>query len=349
MENLPKNNWITYGLSLLYFCLLTNTVSAQDAIQPPSIFQSIQNLSDSIPTIRIASNWKKLVKDKLKEEYQEAQFSFTNADGEEIALKAKIRARGNIRKKVCYYPPVKIKFKKKHLAAMGFDTLNKLKFVIQCRRGNTGEGYLFKERFIYDLHEQIGPISYRTKLVKIELLEEGKDHEPLFGFLIEEEEEFGKRLSADVLEVGRIRSKLIDRNAYLKMVFFQYLILNTDWSVRNKHNIEFVWVKDSGKFVPVPYDFDYCGLVGTDYAVPSEALGISSVKEALFRGKDITEKEALATAKFFLAQKDQLYQRLEEYPYFDKREKTSFKMRMDDFFELLANKKRIIRNFANAE
>ena len=64
---------------------------------------------------------------------------------------------------------------------------------------------------------------------------------------------------------------------------FEYMIGNTDWSVPYLHNIRLFDNGQAGS-LPVPYDFDYSGIVEASYAIPPEQLGIQSVRERLYRG-----------------------------------------------------------------
>ena len=82
-------------------------------------------------------------------------------------------------------------------------------------------------------------------------------------FLVEDEEELEARLDAKVLDRGVIRPSTLERDPYVKMCFFQYMIANVDWSVSNKHNIEMVSVPGFDKVLALPYDFDYAGFTGT--------------------------------------------------------------------------------------
>jgi hypothetical protein len=67
------------------------------------------------------------------------------------------------------------------------------------------------------------------------------------------------------------------------MAVFQYFIGNTDWSVRALHNI--ILLADSaGRLFPVPYDFDWSGVIATRYARPDTSLPIRSVEERLYAG-----------------------------------------------------------------
>lgn len=63
---------------------------------------------------------------------------------------------------------------------------------------------------------------------------------------------------------GQILTEATDRKTMTRVAIFEYMIGNTDWSVPNNHNIELVFSRDNPALMPyaVPYDFDYCGLVG---------------------------------------------------------------------------------------
>ncbi|GAB5553187.1 MAG: hypothetical protein Sapg2KO_27780 [Saprospiraceae bacterium] len=310
---------------------------------PISFFQHFAQQTE-VPTLTIETDVKKLIKDKRKENYQGASITFNGLEGETIEMAAKIRSRGNIRKEVCYFPPVKLKMKKKALKKLGFDTLNQVKMVIQCQSSKQGLSYLLKENLIYQMHQPIGPISYQTKLIKLNLIDKKGKTQELFGFLIEEEREFCARLESRIPPgKGRISDRLIDRDAYLKMVFFQYMILNTDWQMINRHNLEFVLMKGQDKFMPIPYDFDYSGMVGTNYAVPDISRGIKNVQEPCFLGKDVTEEEAQSTANYFLSKKDAVYAALEADQHLTKKDSKAIRKRLDFFFKELESK-RIIRN-----
>ena len=63
---------------------------------------------------------------------------------------------------------------------------------------------------------------------------------------------------------------------------FQYAIGNTDWSAIKGHNV--LLVESDGLVTPVPFDFDFSGLVNAQYASVSPELSISNVRQRVFRG-----------------------------------------------------------------
>ena len=68
----------------------------------------------------------------------------------------------------------------------------------------------------------------------------------------------------------------------MSTALFEYMVGNPDWSDVAGHNVELL--ERAGAAVVVPYDFDFSGLVDAPYAFPPEALGLSSVRERVYRG-----------------------------------------------------------------
>ena len=99
-------------LPAILFIVISSTQLLSQALTPPkSIYQYFYQLEEAIPTIEVKTDLKQLIRKKDKEEYQAAHFTFLANSGDTISMKAKIRSRGNVRKEVCYYPPIKVKFK----------------------------------------------------------------------------------------------------------------------------------------------------------------------------------------------------------------------------------------------
>ena len=68
------------------------------------------------------------------------------------------------------------------------------------------------------------------------------------------------------------------------MSVFQYMIGNTDWSIKALHNIKLITFDNSRRPIPIPYDFDQSGLVNASYTLPAEHLQIKSVRERVYNG-----------------------------------------------------------------
>ncbi|MEM6964840.1 MAG: metallophosphoesterase [Bacteroidota bacterium] len=273
----------------------------------PSLYEYLYN-QQGRPKIILNTQINRLIRKSSKEEYQAASLQFFDAAGNELfAMDGRIRARGNMRKQVCVNPPVKIDFGKGALDSLGFLRQDKLKMVFPCSGGSLNQQMLLKEHLVYELYNFIDTNSMRTKLVDVEIFDKGKKKQDFIGILVEDEQEYARRNKAIVIEKGKLRSSRLDREVFVKMEFFQYMIANTDWSVGNKHNLELVKLPNFDKIRAVPYDFDYSGFVGQDYAVPAPNLPIEDVNERYFFNYEMTEAEFKMAYDYFMSIEKDLY------------------------------------------
>jgi hypothetical protein len=82
----------------------------------------------------------------------------------------------------------------------------------------------------------------------------------------------------------------VDMETMTLVGLFEYMIGNTDMSLLKLHNLILVR-SSSGITYPVPYDFDYSGVVNARYAVPAQALNLATVRERLYRGPCLTQQD----------------------------------------------------------
>ncbi|MTB50275.1 hypothetical protein [Lewinella sp. W8] len=296
------------------------------------------------------TDWKQLMRNKKKKIYQPVTITVMGI-GDPVQIRGKIRSRGNMRLEVCQNPSLKIKLKKADLRLAGFSDINDLKMVLQCSNSELGLGYLRREKLVYDLHRIVSPHTHR--IVPLNLVINGGDTqagegkrnqtELITGFLIEDEEQLCARYEGRELKSKRASTAGLQREAYVNMTLFNYMILNTDWNVYNLHNVEFINPKGSLDIIPIPYDFDYCGLVGTSYAVPHESLDIESVQEPIYLGRDVTEEEIMKAGKVFREKKGELIALVENHPDLSKRHRKRFLNRFNAFYKIVENDKKLAR------
>jgi hypothetical protein len=315
------------------------SISEQQSSDSLSIFSLLDKMDEEALSVTIKSNFQRLITRKFKEEYQAATFSFVGPDGDSIQFDIKIKTRGNSRKQICFYPPLKMKFKKSSLREEGLLPFDKYKLVTQCKPGSTYEEYIMKEYLTYKLMEQTYPYAFKVRMLDITYIDErnnGKIKEQKrLGFIIESEEELAQRYNAHVIERSKSGFHHLERIPALQMSLSQYMIGNTDWAMPNLHNMMVLKVPEYEKLVPLPYDFDYCGLVDTDYAVVHESLSIKDVKERLYIGPSCEEREALALMKEFLGRKQAILDCINSFEMLDERERRKMVSYLADFFEAL--------------
>jgi hypothetical protein len=310
-------------------------LNQDEVFKKTTLFNHIYRM-DKQPKIRLVTDVKHLIKKRDDEVSQTALFQVLgNSDDSVLILSCSVRARGNIRKKVCWFPPLKIDFSKSELDSIGFKKIDKLKFVLPCNSRSSSVDYLFKEYFLYTLYQIIDTNGLQAKLVEISLVDQEKEAYEMLGIIIEDEKNYADRKNAHIVEDGRLNSQSLDRESFLKMAFFQYMICNTDWTVGNKHNLEIVKLPNIARVVALPYDFDYSGFVGQDYAVPAPSLPIQSVHERYFHNYNITEAEFYSTVDYFLSIEEQIYAHCERATYMSSKTIEANKAYLASFFELL--------------
>ena len=286
--------------------------------------------------------------------YLPGHWTYTTTDGYTHKLEVSIRTRGKFRRRNCRLPPLQLNFRKKQNDGTDFSGQDKLKLVSPCKSRSNDQQRLLLEYLAYRTLEILTDHSLKTRMFRLTYIDTDERKKPWthLVFLVESEEEMADRLGLDVVKVPRInRSELnTERTELIEM--FQYLIANTDFSVRAGpegsnccHNMQLLGVKDAdGGVIPVPYDFDWSGLVDAPYAVPGENLPINSVRQRLYRGRCESADRVSLTIEKFLEKRSEITQLYENFEQLDDKHKKNALKYIDDFFEILTDPKRVQRN-----
>ena len=279
--------------------------SESDKIAGQSIFDYIYNLDN--PTLTLSGDLSHLFEtgtvkaETGKEKYHDAQLSIQNGD-ETKAIAARIAKRGVTRKRICDFPPIKLKFKKDTLASQEFSEYNTYKLVTHCI--DSLEQLVLSELIVYQLYNHLTDNSFRVKRVNMVYDDgSGLDTAKHVAFLIEEDQELANRLSAKLYE-GDIKS--LDRKQYAEMVIFQYMVGNTDWNLTNGHNMKWIQQAALPSPTPIPYDFDFSGLVNAPHAKPHPSMPIKSVRDRLLQWRGKTKTELKEVSAKFVREKESL-------------------------------------------
>jgi hypothetical protein len=223
-----------------------------------------------------------------------ATIQFAANDGSPRSVDLQVRTRGHSRRSfnTCDFAPLRIEFPKDQMKGSVFAGQNALKLGVHCREGvKEFEQYVLREYAAYRIYNLLTPQSFRARLARVSYVDAVKQ-KPIsthFGLFIEDDDDVARRLGGRITERKEDLAGL-DRDAFTRVALFEYLIGNVDMSVIAFHNIKEVQTP-SGVVYPVPYDFDYSGLVNATYAAPAAGLGITSVRDRVFRGPCRTETE----------------------------------------------------------
>jgi hypothetical protein len=217
------NGEIKHTLLFLLFFFLFSTTLAQSL----NLFDA-----DEIIELNLRADMKAVLNDRGEDPQYHAATLQYKVDLNVINIPIKIKTRGHFRKisSNCKYPPILLNFKKSSiLKGDVFEDQNKLKLVTPCQ----GEKYVVNEYLVYKLYNLITPRSFKVRLVKIIFQDTVKDKSsiPYYGILMEEEKQMAKRNQSNSFEKIGLRPEGTQKEDFLKMAVFNYMIGNTDWSV----------------------------------------------------------------------------------------------------------------------
>src|SRR2546422_4608132 len=131
------------------------------------------------------------------------------------------------------------------------------------------KNYLLEEYLIYRAYNLLTERSFRVRLARVTYADAKDKHQPEMrhAFFVEDDDRMARRNNAKVLAQKGVTQDELDYDQTGLAMVFQYMIGNTDFAVTALHNI--VLIQDSvGVVYPVPYDFDWSGVISTPYAFP---------------------------------------------------------------------------------
>lgn len=339
-NNCCKNS----NILLVFFLLLLYTVaSAQTlSINKKEFFTEEQPFEMTLTT-----DLKKLFTEKLKKDYKDRAVpgSITCIFNDSIRLTQEVEVctRGEFRREECGLPPLMINFKTSKPGTL--NKLGKLKLVWPCEATNYNEQLVLKEYLAYKIYNLITEKSFRVRLVKIEAHDSKGKYKPFtfFAFFIEDVDDMAKRNHCEEIELLKLNTEQTNREQATIMHLFQYMIGNTDWAVPLYRNIKLIRSKKDSLQAPfiVPYDFDYCGLVDADYAIPIPDLGITSVRERSYRGFARTMDELKAALKIFETKKTAIDSLITNFNLLHDKNKKEMLYYLEDFYDTIAKDKNI--------
>jgi len=263
-----------------------------------------------------------------------ATIEFTREDGSSTKVDLPIRTRGQARRSydVCEFAPLRLEFPTDQLKGTAFAGQHAIKLGVHCRNVKEFEQYVLREYAAYRIYDLLTPHSFRARLAKVTYVDTGskKTLGPKYGMLIEDDSDVAKRLEGRIITETALLSRL-DMNDYALMTLFEYMIGNNDVSVIKEHNVKFVQMR-SGTVYPIPYDFDYSGLVDASYALPPAGRGITNVRDRVFFGPCRTPTELDALLARFRAIRPQIAPMYDSLPDFDPSGKKKALAYLDQFY-----------------
>jgi hypothetical protein len=215
-----------------------------------------------------------------------ATIVYRDALDHEQRVTVALRTRGRYRKDTveCALPALFVFFTGDTRGTL-FAGESMLPLTTHCARTVVYEQYLLKEYWAYRMYNALTGKSLRVRLAHITYRDAAGRIEPVerYAFFTEHFDSYARRTGAAVRAEQLFDPRAADPAEMTTFDLFQYAIGNTDWSAIKGHNV-LVVENSAGLATPVPFDFDFSGLVDAEYAGVSPKLPIRSVRQRLFRG-----------------------------------------------------------------
>ncbi len=336
---------LNYSTAII-ISLIVSTAAQAFAEETDLLFQKHEVLE-----ITIQAPFSKIKRQNTKSKKFDGLLSYMDSTGKSNDIEVTIEVRGNyrLRKNVCKFPPLKVRFAKKSANNTLFENLKTLKLVTQCNPNFSAyKGYLMKEYLAYRILNLITPQSFKVRLMQINYVD-GDATMRNFGFFIEDKKRLARRLGIKSLSIDKTSAVSLDSNHLNQVSLFQMLIGNVDWSATSGgsgsccHNVKLFVRTGTDAILAIPYDFDLSGLVNAEYAVPDKAMGLDSITKRRYRGYCRNNAHLDVNIKLFNDRKPALLSLLQEFEHLaPKQKKTSIKY-IESFYRIINNPKRVKR------
>jgi hypothetical protein len=295
----------------------------------------------------LAADFKSAFKsrDTLKVKLTKASLSVKDSSGKLVTVPVEISPRGHFRLRgdVCNFPPIRIVFPKSGLKGTPLAGQDALKLGTHCQtRDKEFSEYPVREHATYEVLNMLTDVSFRSRLASVTYVQTGDtDSTTKLGILIEDEGDMSKRNGARVQTVRGGTFNDMDPTQMAIISVFAYFVGNTDWSLYSLHNIRLLTTSD-GRYLPVPYDFDWSGVVYARYAKPDPRLGTKTVQERLYRGPCFSQTDLAPILAKFQSQRPAitaLYARLPLEDNYRRRAGDYYK----EFYDIIADQRQVRR------
>lgn len=276
------------------------------------------------------------------------------ATPETLPVSLSVRGITRRRQDVCAFPPLRVEFTQKPGPTSLFKGQKRLKLVTQCQRMADYQQYLLLEYAAYRMYRTLTSASFNVRLARINYAgKDGQVHATRLGFFLEDADDVAARNGQERLRgVDRISAAQLDAAAAARYAVFEYMISNLDWAMTAGpagtdccHNARLLADEGVGAaatgLIPVPYDFDYSGLVNAPYAAPPEGIRVPNVRVRRYRGFCAHDEQARAFLAQIATRKDSLLAVLNATPLLDERSRRNAAAYLGDFFEAAGSPSRV--------
>ncbi|MEQ9568548.1 MAG: hypothetical protein RLN75_00025 [Longimicrobiales bacterium] len=329
------------------FAVGPSPLEAQTELPPPA---GVERLFESPAplVLRIEADLSALRGDRDEEnDERPARLVIVDGTDGEAAFDVELRTRGNFRlqSNVCPFPPLRLDVPRRQMEGTAFEGQDKLKMVTHCRDTPGWDRHALREFLVYRIYNRFSEASFQVRLARVTWVDTG-GAEPLerWAFLLESEDALAQRLGGtwfpeDEPPVDPARIGDLDA---VRLDLFQYLVGNTDYSIYGLHNVV-VLMPPEGRWITIPYDFDWTGFVDAPYAAPDPSLGIDDVRERTYRGLCRPRMDYASVYALFLGERAAVEALVRDQPGLDDESRADLLEFLEPFWDTLSNPDRARR------
>jgi hypothetical protein len=249
---------------------------------------------------------------------------------------------------ICDFPPLRVELTTKAPPGSLFEHQHHLKLVTHCKRDAAFQQKVLLEYSAYRLYNMMTQQSFRARLATIDYVDaNGRPYVSRVGYFIEDFDDVAKRNGMTNAHMGSlVPMQQIDATAGARFAVFEYMISNYDWAMVAAlkgeeccHNARLMSASAGAPLMPVPYDFDFSGLVDAPYSVQPDGVPIESVRQRLYRGYCSHLPQARAIAAELLPRRAEFTRAFTSIPGLDAHNQAHAAAYIDGFFNDVASGK----------
>ncbi len=313
------------------------------------LFQDHEIL-EAVLTAPIAQAYEQKLADKRVD--FPGRWSYIDADGETAQLDVSIRTRGNFRRDHCDLAPLQLNFKKSQVKGTLFAGQDKLKLVAPCFNSSRFQNYVVLEYLAYRTLQILTDHGYRTRLIRLSYVDSDQKLPSWTAvtFVIEDDGDMADRLGLERIRLPSVNFADLDHEKTALAELFQLLIGNNDYSVLEAedgenccHNSDVLATGESAPKIPIPFDFDFSGLVDAPYAAPPHNLPIDSVRFRYYTGLCQPPGVLESAIAHVQSKRGEIMALFENFPELSQNDRRAAARYVGVFFDILDNPARLKR------
>lgn len=344
--------------------LLSVTLSAQDPESSgpdPEVAKAQPLFSGTEPiAFTIKAPFESIFKERSQES-EEFPAELVLEDGTTLPIQIQTRGKFRLQRKTCNFPPIRLNIRTSTAEGTVFESQDKLKLVTHCQNDKEEyQQYVLKEYVQYRTLNLLTDLSFRVRLANITYVNTEKDDDPVtdIGFVIEDEDMMAARNGWTKLDIPAVPPDYYAQEHLAMIEVFEYMVGNTDFSAFMRapddnnccHNLKPVGDM-TGPVYPVPYDFDFSGIVEARYATPDPVLRekrgkrIRKVRDRLFRGRCASLQYHEQVVAMFNENKDAIYALYQGQEGMTEKTLENSIEYLDDFYEVINDEGKYKKEF----